>query len=87
MRETEQHRLILHNHYGDFKELWIEPWGDCIHLLPSTTYFVVGDGPVHGTLELELQTDAFTIYGWSGSTLTIFNEQEEILWHSPVPVP
>ena len=87
MQQTEQHRLILHNRFGDSKELWIEPWGDCIHLLPSATYFVVGDGPVNGRLELDLHHDSFTVYGWSGSTLTILDEKEETVWHSPVRVP
>ena len=87
MEGKEQHRLLLHNRFDAPVELWIEPWGDNAVLAPNSSYSVLGDGPVGGALELDLQSDSFTVYGWSGSTLTIFDDQQNVVWQSSVPVP
>jgi len=84
---NEQQRLLLHNHFDSQKELWIEPWGDSIILSPNATYLLIGDGPPGGSLEFDLQADGFAVYGWSRSILTIFDEERNIVWHNPIPVP
>lgn len=87
MNPNEQQRLLLHNRFDGPKELWIEPWGDYIVLSPNSTYLLIGAGPPDESLEFDLGADGFTVYGWSRSILTILDEEQNVVWHNPVPVP
>jgi len=49
----------------------LEPWGEQ-HLMPSgATFRVEAQGPDGDTLELEYGEDRITVYGWSGSTVSV----------------
>jgi hypothetical protein len=56
----------------------LEPWGEQYVMPSEATFSVVARGPREDTLELEYTDDAIVLYGWSGSTVSLFYKGEEI---------
>ena len=63
-----------------------EPWGDFVEIAPSASIVVVAEGPIGNGLEFsEMKESESAVYGWSGSTIRITNDNGEELWISPIP--
>lgn len=58
--------------------LYLEPWGEEYALAPNAALDIVAEGPAGDSLEVELGADHITVYGWSGSVVTLFQEGIEI---------
>lgn len=57
---------------------YLEPWGEEYALAPGAVIEIVAEGPVEGTLEVEMADDHITVYGWPGSTVTLFQDEIEL---------
>ena len=58
--------------------LYLEPWGEEFHCAPGDTLQIVGRGPQSDVLEIEVGDDAITVYGWSGSVVSILRNGVEL---------
>jgi len=60
-------------------DLLLEPWGEHHVLSGQQTVRIMAAGPLsanpNDVLEIEIGNDAITIYGWSGSTVTLAKEE------------
>ena len=67
----------------------LEPWGELYDMPPDAIFEVVGRGPEGDSLELEVSSDAITVYGWAGSIVEVFRDgavlEEGPLPRTPVP--
>ena len=64
----------------------LEPWGEQYKMQSGVNFAVVASAPLHGELEIEIQENRITVFGWSGSTVQIFQDGMEI-GGSTQPVP
>jgi hypothetical protein len=64
----------------------IEPWTSQCSMPRGAIFEVIAHGPKGGVLEVEYSRDHIVLYGWAGSTLTVYQNGETILDGS-VPVP
>jgi hypothetical protein len=57
--------------------LYLEPWGEVYQLKPGTQVQVQAKGPVasppNNSLEISIDEDNITLWGWSGSGVTVSN--------------
>lgn len=69
--------------------LYLEPWGEEYCMPPEATFEVVARGPHGDCLEVEYAADHITVYGWSGSVVSLFHEGVELGTgnETPTPVP
>lgn len=54
--------------------LYLEPWGEEYCMPPDGTFEVVARGPQGDCLAVEYADDHITVYGWSGSGVSLFHE-------------
>lgn len=57
---------------------YLEPWGEHYVLASGAALEIVAEGPGGDSLEVELADDHITVYGWSGSTVTLYQEGKEL---------
>ncbi len=70
-------RIRIMNHRDTPQQLDIEPWGDQ-HILEAQGSFDIGArGPDGGDLLIELTNGGITLYGWTGSVLSLVQEEKE----------
>jgi hypothetical protein len=58
--------------------LCLEPWGEIYTVGPGAAVEVVAHGPEGDRLEVEHGADQVTIYGWPGSTVSLFQDGVEL---------
>jgi hypothetical protein len=79
--------LRVQNSSSNSKKLWVEPWGDTVLIPPGVTLEIVAKGPTGDCLEVESGDADIAIYGWTGSTLAIFQSGERIREYLIPPPP
>ena len=69
--------------------LCLEPWGDQYVMPPGASFRVLIRGPRDGDLEVDYAENQITIYGWSGSVISVLHNGAELgagLWkRQPAP--
>lgn len=51
--------------------LYLEPWGEHYAMPPGATFQVMAKGPKGDSLEVEYGEDHITLYGWTGSIVSV----------------
>ena len=73
MDENQTQHLRVSNDYSEPITLCLEPWADQI-LIPSKSSFeIVAKGPDGDHLEVIYEERRVSVYGWSGSTLSVLS--------------
>jgi hypothetical protein len=70
--------LRLRNSSERELKLFLEPWGEEYRMPPNLALNVVAHGPRGDCLEVEFALDRVTVYGWSGSTVALFDGEAEL---------
>jgi hypothetical protein len=86
MKETYTSNLRVQNSSSTSRKLWVEPWGDAVSIPPGVTFDIVAQGPKGDCLEIASGDADIAIYGWTGSTLAIF-QSGELVSEYLIPVP
>ena len=68
----------IRNQHAVDVPFYLEPWGEEFTLSPSAAIDVVVEGPTEGSLEVELAEDRIVVYAWPGSTVSLFQEGQEL---------
>jgi hypothetical protein len=71
--------LRLNNNLTDRLAVIVEPWCEHYSLPASSTFDVIAKGPEDAFLEIDCELSRLTIYGWSGSVITVFKDGKELL--------
>ena len=71
-------RLDLANSSQRALTVRLEPWGEEFAIPQGGRFAVEAVGPEGGFLELQWGDDEVTIYGWSGSTVSVWSEEKEV---------
>jgi hypothetical protein len=79
-------RLGIRNLFAEPVTLCLEPWGDELSVPPKASYVIVAEGPGGAHLQVEYGEGRISVYGWSGSTLSVF-ENDKLLRELKIPVP
>ena len=79
-------RLRVQNRHSKPVTLCLEPWGEELPIAPKARYEIVAEGPEGDYLEVQYEERGITVYGWSGSVLTVFHEGR-LLVECKIPVP
>lgn len=66
--------------------LYLEPWGEELLIEPNATYELAARGPEGDCLHVDLAPGQVTIYGWSGSVISVYHKGE-ILLNCETPAP
>jgi hypothetical protein len=66
--------------------LRIEPWAEELPMPAGSLYEIVAQGPDDDCIEVSSNNEAFTVYGWSGSIISVFQDQA-LLLECRIPVP
>jgi hypothetical protein len=88
--QTRQAAYVQHlkvqNAHAHAVQVFIEPWGEELSILPNVTYEVVAKGPRGDCLEVEFGEARITVWGWSGSIASVFHKGN-LLRECQIPVP
>ena len=74
----EPQYMVLSNRSPHPLALILEPWGDTTTLNPNSSVRIKFQGPDNGSLEIEHSESVVTIFGWPGSTVSIFSDDQEL---------
>jgi len=64
----------------------LEPWGEQYKMQPKASFIIVASAPSVGQLDIQIQEKRITIFGWTGSTVQLFQDGTEV-GGSNQPVP
>jgi hypothetical protein len=64
--------LRLTNSSANDWRLVLEPWGEEYSFPRGAHLDVIAEGPESGSLEFDFADDRITIFGWSGSVVSLF---------------
>ena len=56
----------------------VEPWGDQLLLQPGQKINIVVTAPTQGELEVQIQENIITLFGWPGSVIHVFRDGIEV---------
>jgi hypothetical protein len=56
----------------------VEPWGEQFAMPPGATFEVAARGPGGDDLEITLDGDSVTLWGWAGSVVTLTQRGVEL---------
>lgn len=79
-------RLGIRNLFAEPVTLCLEPWGDELSVPPKASYVIVAEGPEGEHLQVGYGEGRISVYSWSGSTLSVF-ENDKLLRELTIPVP
>ena len=65
--------LRIRNSRATSLTFYLEPWGEAYSMPPDAIFEVVARGPEGDCLEIEYTDEHITVYGWSGSTVSLFH--------------
>ena len=89
MSKTIEVRLLVVNTKNIPVTFLLEPWGESYELQPEEQVSLVYRGPDGGHAELAVGANTIETWGWVGSTVRIFKEDEELggsnCHRTPVP--
>jgi|ERR1700691_4847361 hypothetical protein len=78
--------LRIRNSHSHPVTMSLEPWGEELSISPKATYELAARGPEGDCLHVDFAPTLITIYGWSGSVLTVYHEGKVIKdCEQPVP--
>ncbi len=77
---------ILSNPKSEPVQLYIEPWGYAHTFLPGQSIRVVATSAKEGKFEIVEEQNKITIYGWEGSIMKFFCN-DELIFDFEIPVP
>ena len=67
--------------------LCLEPWGDEISLPSGSSFLVIFEGPSGNFPIVQWEDERMTVYGWSGSVVSVYHEDKEVWSSGTVRVP
>jgi predicted SnoaL-like aldol condensation-catalyzing enzyme len=79
-------RLRVSNSYSKPVTLCLEPWADELLIPPKVSFEIVAEGPEGDYLQVVHEESRTTVYGWSGSVLSVFRDGQ-LLLECDVPAP
>ncbi len=89
MKKTTETRLLFLNSTQHTLTFVLEPWGETYPLEPEAQISLVARGPEGGHPEVDYGPDALTVWSWSGSTVRLFKDGDELgagkFERTPVP--
>jgi hypothetical protein len=56
----------------------LEPWGEQYEMPPGANFTIVAKASTRGELEIQVAEDRITVFGWTGSTIEIFQNGKEL---------
>ncbi len=69
-------------------DIWIEPWGDMVQLLPEQQCVIVIYSPQPGTPLVEVDDQDIKVWGWTGTYVAVWVDRELVRDYTGVlPVP
>ena len=71
--------LRLRNSRTCTVELRLEPWGEACELEPGAVVDVLASDTAGPLLEIDCGDTAITVYGWVGSTVSLFRDGAPLL--------
>jgi len=71
-KDTEVELLRIANGHSQPVEFRVEPWGEFFSMPAHASFEVVAQGPPGDHLEVLFREGTITVYGWSGSILSVF---------------
>lgn len=71
-------RLQLQNTRSTSLQFWLEPWGEEFSIPAGATYEVEFCGPDDDCAMIRIGNDNIIVYGWSGSTVSVFYEGNRV---------
>jgi hypothetical protein len=74
MAGMQRQYLRIRNSRSEDLSIYIEPWGDELLIAADAICEIASDGPSDGFLEVESAEDRLTVYGWPGSTLSVYQD-------------
>jgi len=77
LERTEQ--LQLSNSTAQPLTLWIEPWGHDFLVAPGDNINMLFSGLTTSYLEIEFKEDCCIIYSWPNSSISVFQNGNEIV--------
>lgn len=86
-RTTRLDRFSITNDSSRVLAVRLEPWAEELELAPDSKFEVEAVGPEDGFLELVWGDDEVTIYGWTGSTVSVLCEGKVVSRSGWLPVP
>ena len=84
--ENRVQYLRITNSKSTALRLHLEPWGEQFVMDPGTTFQIVATGPEGDCMELEYDDEHITLWGWSGSVISIFHKGQR-LGGGDIPMP
>lgn len=78
VRAPYETRLRLRNSRSVDLELHLEPWGEQYDVAPGVVVDLVFTADAAGVAEIDESGARMTVYGWTGSTVTILREGQEL---------
>src|SRR6266540_2645738 len=79
--------MRLTNTQGVNLSFILEPWGREYTLMPDDEFVVVFHGPGTSEPEVVLGEGKIEVWGWTGTTVNVFKNGEEIEDYNPSRVP
>ena len=70
--ERHDRTIRITNSFAEMVVFCVEPWGDEIPLPAGGSFHVRAEGPPQGELEVQVAAGRVTVWGWPGSTLSVF---------------
>lgn len=85
-RSSNVQFLRIQNSYSRPVTIHLEPWGEELMISPNATYEFAARGPDRDFLQIDFAPSRITIYGWSGSVISVYY-QGKLLRTCEVAVP
>ena len=82
-KSQQKIELRLTNSQASPVRLVVEPWGEVFTIPAGATWELRGEGPAGDCLEVEFGDEEITVWGWTGSMVSILSEGREV---TPAPV-
>jgi hypothetical protein len=79
-------RLRISNFSSEPVTLCLEPWANEVSMLPEANFELVAEGPEGDYLQVAYEQRRITVYGWSGSVLSVFHDGRLVVACN-IPVP
>jgi hypothetical protein len=86
MDQTYIQHLRVSNYDAEPITLCLEPWADEIPIPSKVGFEIVAEGPEGNCLEVTYEERRISVYGWSGSVLSVFKDGDRLVECS-IPVP
>ena len=81
-------KLRLTNSKSAALEVWLEPLGDRVSLLPGATFEFCMRDPVRDCPALVMTDESIALYGWVQEVLAVSSDgKTSLIWEIPQPQP